>query len=143
MVKGKGLYLDICLEKEIRDLLNEKSRVPDFGNARGVRNVVDKVVQNQNDRLVRLMMEGEAVSKNDYMIIKKEDITGVTETESQSTVEDLMAQLNRLTGLGQVKKKVSAMIDSTMITKAQKEKGTNYAGIWNFASGVQGKCGNW
>lgn len=141
MVKGKGLYLDICLEKEIRDLLNEKSRVPDFGNARGVRNVVDKVVQNQNDRLVRLMMEGEAVSKNDYMIIKKEDITGVTETESQSTVEDLMAQLNRLTGLGQVKKKVSAMIDSTMITKAQKEKGLTTQGYGTLHLVFKGNAG--
>ena len=141
MVKGKGLHLDIGLEKEIQNLLNEKSRVPDFGNARGVRNVVDEVVQNQNDRLVRLMMEGVNVSKNDYMIIKKEDITGVTSEESESTIEELKAQLNSLTGLNSVKKKVSAMIDSTMIVKAQKEKGLSTQGYGTLHLVFKGNAG--
>lgn len=108
----------------------------------GVRNVVDEVVQNQNDRLVRLMMEGVNVSKNDYMIIKKEDITGVTSEESESTIEELKAQLNSLTGLNSVKKKVSAMIDSTMIVKAQKEKGLSTQGYGTLHLVFKRKCGN-
>ena len=106
-----------------------------------MRNVVDEVVQNQNDRLVRLMMEGVNVSKNDYMIIKKEDITGVTSEESESTIEELKAQLNSLTGLNSVKKKVSAMIDSTMIVKAQKEKGLSTQGYGTLHLVFKGNAG--
>ena len=120
MLKGKGLHLDVDLELEVRNLLSERSRVPDFGNARGVRNVAEKVIQNQNDRLMRLMMEGEPVGKNDYVIIRKEDITGITDETSVLSVEELMDKLNSLTGLSGVKNKVHAMIDSAMIAKKQK-----------------------
>ncbi len=141
MLKGKGLHLDVDLELEVRNLLSERSRVPDFGNARGVRNVAEKVIQNQNDRLMRLMMEGEPVGKNDYVIIRKEDITGITDETSVLSVEELMDKLNSLTGLSGVKNKVHAMIDSAMIAKKQKEMGIGTQGMGTLHLVFKGNAG--
>jgi replication-associated recombination protein RarA len=142
MIKGKGLYLDADLGQEIRSLLEQKSRVSDFGNARGVRNVVEKVIENQNERLIALEQEKDTVSKNEYLIIRKEDLYGKNESDAEETsVDALLEELNRLTGLGSVKQKVQKMIDTAVVNHKLKEAGIANQGFGTLHLVFKGNAG--
>ncbi len=112
IVKEKGLVLDRNTQEAVYNLIKDKSGKRDFGNARGVRNLVDKVKSALDRRLVQLQSQGEILSKNDYDIIRVEDIESLIKEESlkEKTVEELIEDLNNMTGLGSVKKKVREMV---------------------------------
>ena len=46
----------------------------DFGNARGVRNILQKVVRNKNNRIAEKLSLGEKIDEEDFLTIKEEDI---------------------------------------------------------------------
>ena len=76
MVKKAGL--DICPDalEEVGKILCGMSQQQrnDFGNARGVRNIFERLVTNQANRLVML----EEPSREDLILLKKEDTSGLT-----------------------------------------------------------------
>lgn len=61
---------DACL----RDVLMQKEKEIDFGNARGVRNLFDHINLAQADRLAKLRREGTAITKDMLTTFEKEDI---------------------------------------------------------------------
>lgn len=142
MVKGKGLYLDTDLDKEIHSLLQQKSRVSDFGNARGVRNVVEKVIENQNERLVILEQNNSDVSKNEYLIIRKDDLVEKKLiNDSEQSIEELLEELHHLTGLHSVKEKVQKMIDTVIVNQKLKEAGISNQGFGTLHLVFKGNAG--
>jgi len=72
MAKNAGLQIEEDAQKKVYFMLSQKKEVEwkDFGNARGVRNLFEKFVINQANRLVLL----ERPTKEDLITIKKEDI---------------------------------------------------------------------
>ena len=50
----------------------EKDKVKDFGNARGVRNVVEKIEKSRNSRLVEIINDD--ISDDELMTVTREDI---------------------------------------------------------------------
>ena len=113
MVKGKNMQLGMDTEDALKQMIEVKSKIPDFGNARGVRNLFDDVQEAMNDRMLRLKISGEPVTKNQYDIICKEDIEIVAgrKTEGEKTLEELLDEVKALTGLAGVKEKVQEMVD--------------------------------
>ena len=74
MVKGKNMRLDTGTEELLLPLITVKSQVKDFGNARGVRNLVEDVIEIQNARLSMLNKAGEELTADQYITICVEDL---------------------------------------------------------------------
>ena len=72
MAEKAGLELEVPAQRKLLRLLGRKSEEEwqDFGNARGIRNLFEKFVMNQANRLVLL----EKPTKEDLITIKKEDV---------------------------------------------------------------------
>lgn len=72
MAANAGLSLEKAAKKEVgvylRKLNAEQKK--EFGNARGIRNLFEKIVMHQANRLIQL----DAPSKEDLMTIRKEDV---------------------------------------------------------------------
>lgn len=72
MAEKAGLELEVPAQRKLLRLLGRKSEEEwqDFGNARGIRNLFEKFVMNQANRLVLM----ETPTKEDLVTIKKEDV---------------------------------------------------------------------
>ena len=72
MAQKAGLKIDDAAKQKVLELLRKKRKEQwkDFGNARGMRNMFEKFVVNQANRLVKL----ENPTRDDLMTIKEEDV---------------------------------------------------------------------
>lgn len=121
-VEDSGMYLDADAEDEARSILDEKSRIPDFGNARGVENVFNEVVRNHQKRLSNL--KEEYISAADIKTIKREDLRTEKELEKKhNTVQEWYDELDSLTGLQSVKDQVKQMAAKVKVNQIRKERG--------------------
>ncbi|MBK7212101.1 MAG: AAA family ATPase [Bacteroidales bacterium] len=100
-----------------------QSRTKSFGNARVMRNLFEEVIRLQSGRLAML----HDISDTDLATIREEDITEAVKDEfadeKQETIEDVLKELNSLTGLENVKKDVLTLVNYIRIEKMRKEKG--------------------
>jgi SpoVK/Ycf46/Vps4 family AAA+-type ATPase len=128
MVRGKKMQLAPDANEALQQMLEVRSKIPDFGNARGVRNLFEEVVEALNERLVRESV-GMPLSGEQYDTICKEDIECVAgkKLEGEKTLEELLEELNSLTGLGSVKAKVQEMVDDLQVKAYMKEQGLDVA----------------
>lgn len=134
IVREKGMLLDRNTSDAVLRLIKEKSAKKDFGNARGVRNLVEKVKSSMERRLMEMKSEGELLSRNDYDIIKAQDIEAIINQKSvkENTVEDLLKDLENMTGLASVKRKVREMV--ALIKRKQISEELNYEVNNSFGS---------
>ena len=72
MAEKAGLKIDDAAKQKVLELLRKKRKEQwkDFGNARGMRNMFEKFVVNQANRLVKL----ENPTRDDLMTIKEDDV---------------------------------------------------------------------
>ncbi|MBK7172065.1 MAG: AAA family ATPase [Bacteroidales bacterium] len=120
---------DFRIEQEAIDKLLRytgflyQSRTKSFGNARVMRNLFEEVVRLQSGRLAMLPH----ISDDDLVTFTESDITEAVKDEfadeKQETLEDVLKELQLLTGLGNVKKDVSTLINYIKIEKMRREKG--------------------
>lgn len=128
MVKGNRMRLGADTSDALYQMLDIKSRVSDFGNARGVRNLFEEVKEAMNERILTMHTKGIPVNKNQYDIIGKEDIETVMgrKSKNEKTLEELVEELNNLTGLESVKRKVQEMIDDIQVKEYMKSQSLVY-----------------
>lgn len=77
--KNNGFIVSESTIRALNDMLENISDMEQFGNARGIRNVFDKAVMNQANRLVRL----KNVSNSDLTTIIASDLPSVSSFESK------------------------------------------------------------
>lgn len=126
MVKKDKRYLDPDTKDSIIRLISLKCKAAEFGNARGVRNLVNLVETAQDERLSSMIRSGQTPGSNDYDIIRNEDVQaalGLADTSSDKSVEELLNELDSMTGLESVKKKVHQIVDEARFNIVAKEKG--------------------
>ena len=125
MVRQKGMILNRGIGDALYQMLEVKSKVPGFGNARGVRNLFEEVMEAMDERLLGMKMMGMPLAQNQFDIIVKEDIGVVAgkKLDGEKTLEELLEEVNGLTGLVGVKQKVQEMVDDILIKQMMKEKG--------------------
>lgn len=125
MVKSRGMGIEEGCEKTVTNYIRSKASRKDFGNARGVRNLVDKVLECQNMRLMDMKAGGEMPAAQNFIMIKKEDMLAANEKSNigVKTLEDWMEDLNALTGLESVKRKVEEMVFRMQIIKERIARG--------------------
>jgi len=120
-VSKAGMRLDAGIEDYVMELLKQRSREKDFGNARGVRNVFESVKSNQRDRLAQMPVD--MIRDEDFFLIKREDLGEVGQVQGQKTIAEYLAELNDLTGLASVKEKVNSMVATAEVNKRLQEMG--------------------
>ena len=135
-LKNQGLLLEYNLEEKLYNLFEIKSKEKDFGNARGVRNVFEKICTNQSNRLSGI--DRSLISKNDYLLIKEEDLGMELEEDA---IEKCLKELESLTGLRSVKEKVNSVISTVQVNKKYQEMGIGSQGYGTLHMVFKGNAG--
>lgn len=73
MLKDKNFVLQAEAEEPVQRLIAERSQEGGFGNARGVRNIVEKIIERHNDRIGEMLSEGGNPSDEELITITTED----------------------------------------------------------------------
>ena len=74
MIKNRGLnYSDNVLPK-VKEEINKKYMEKDFGNARGIRNILETIIRNQNNRIAKELAEGKKLCTSDFTTILHQDV---------------------------------------------------------------------
>ncbi|MCH5235391.1 MAG: AAA family ATPase [Muribaculaceae bacterium] len=128
MIKSQGYTLDEKADKMI-DKFFEKmyvSRKKDFGNARDVRNVVDKAIKAQNSRVQKAIKEG-GFDKTQEFVITMADING---NEKQAkTVDEVIASMDDLIGMTDIKEEIRKLANVAMVNRMRMERGIGAAAL--------------
>ena len=125
MVEKDKRMLDRDTSDTIRELIRAGSKSLDFGNARGVRNLVGQVETALDERLFQMVASGKQPSINDYEIIRKEDIEAVLNhaTDGSKTLEELLEDINGMEGLAELKIILNQTVNSVKAAQLKKEMG--------------------
>ncbi len=125
MVSKDKRYLDSDTREAVKELIAARSKTADFGNARGVRNLVDLVESAQDERLSALIREGKVLGGNDYDIIRKDDVEAVLNhrSEGSKTLEELLEDLNKMEGLTALKEAVYKNVNAVKAAERKKQLG--------------------
>ena len=120
-----GMLLEPSAKEPLAEFIALRVKQPDFGNARGVRNLFDDVREIQNERLLTEEAKGNRLSAKDYDIITRRDIETAfgKKTTGEKTIEDLLGEISQLTGLEGAKKKIQEMVDQAEVRRAMEERG--------------------
>ncbi len=132
MLASKKLAIEESVRKKIKQYFNElyRNRDKNFGNARIVRNLVEKL---QREHLLRLAdIDEEERKKIDGALIVEEDLEKVLEEKKKKKVfiegneeklQEYINELNNLIGLDSVKNEVQRLIKSLKISEMRKQRG--------------------
>ena len=124
-IEKKGKRIENGLDKKIRELIATKSKEQNFGNARGVRNLVETVISMQAVRIQEKNLSGEKLDQSDFVIIRAEDIVIPEDgtIPKAKNINELLKDLNKMTGLGAVKRKVNELVNLAKSNQERKERG--------------------
>lgn len=127
MVKADHRILGRDTNDAVMELIRSGSKALDFGNARGVRNLVGLVEAALDERLFNMVSNGIQPTTNDYEIIRKEDIEAVLNhsTDGSKTLDELLEDLNSLEGLTELKQIVMDNVRKVKAAQKKKELGLN------------------
>ena len=119
--KRRNYILEDGMLPYVRSVLEERVRTSDnFGNARGVRNLFDNVIKNQQSRIAKLSDWGVDEERK----LKKEDLGGeLKEIEHPKTVDELLAELNAMIGLASVKDQIGRFVANVRVNEARRAAG--------------------
>lgn len=128
MVKKGGRKLAAGTDEIVKKLITEKSKMPDFGNARGVRNVYEEVLAEQSNRIQNVLSKEENtenIEKNLFDIIQIEDIEAVAahKLPGEKTMEELLQDMNNMPGLYEAKQVVYNQISRLQYQNIVKGRG--------------------
>ena len=62
------------LDDKVVALISKYSKTSDFGNARGVRNLVDKIAEQRSVRISDIFLEGRTPTPEELQTVIEEDI---------------------------------------------------------------------
>lgn len=140
MVAEKEYTLEEDADEVIRKVLEKKSTGKDFGNARGVRNVLREVIENLDFRIAN-----EDVPAEEFAIIRKVDIEKVVETGEEEAeekdVDAILAELDSMVGLGSVKEAVHKIVEMAQYNKWAQEEGIDEEGFGSMHMLFKGNAG--
>lgn len=128
MIQSQGYTLDADADRMI-DKFFEKmyvSRKRDFGNARDVRNAVDKAIKAQNSRVQKALNEV-GFDKSQEFVLKMSDITG--NEKPAKTVDEVIASMDDLIGMTEIKNEIRKLANVAMVNRMRMERGLGAAAL--------------
>ncbi|MDE6300819.1 MAG: AAA family ATPase [Muribaculaceae bacterium] len=126
MIKSQGYTLDENADQMI-DKFFEKmyvGRQKDFGNARDVRNAVDKAIKAQNSRVQQALRE-HGFDKSQEFVLTMSDITG--NEKPPKTVDEVIASMDDLIGMTDIKQEIRKLANVAMVNRMRMERGLGAA----------------
>ena len=105
-------------EQAFKVKINQEKVVPQFANARAVRNIMEEAMRERAFRLSE-----KSVTKDDLVILEPLDFGIDPNQLFGDNIEDLMAQLRNLVGLKDVKKQVSSIMNYVRAEKRREKMG--------------------
>ncbi len=133
ILEKDGLELSKELKKQLHKYYTElyRNRDKNFGNARVVRNIVERAKQKRLIRLADLPPEERAKEENQKLKIEDFDVLVKETTKAKhyelsadpEGLQNALEELNKLTGLRSVKEAVNKLINSLKVAKLRKERG--------------------
>ena len=130
MAKSNSYDLSSDGEKRAKEVITEiyRTRKNDFANGRTMRNLLDDTIRRMPERLAALTQEERTVealstiTEVDFPFEKKEELT----------IDEVLAELDAMIGMTDIKKTVREIANKIQIQKEQEEKdGTKSAGEGN------------
>ena len=120
-VKNKEYMLTSSAEATLGTVIKKiyETRTKTFANARTIRNLFDETIRRQSKRVMQLS-ESEQ-TKQAYMQILPEDILLENEEDKVLTKDDILSELDKMIGLGGVKKAVRELMNSIEMAKERAE----------------------
>jgi len=133
IAQKEGLKLNKNLKKKLFKYYNEvyRNRDSNFGNARLVRNIMDAAIQKRLLRLAEIPKAERNGGNDAELIVEDFDVLLTHETEAQKyeisadpeEVKNVLRELNKLTGLKNVKESVRKLINRIKVSKLRKAQG--------------------
>ena len=118
----KTYLYDEAVEAAIQNEISKNFGKSDFGNARGVRNLVERMILKQSSRVVSIPKEQR--TRDTLVTILEQDVTGEAPKQGkEKTYEELIEELNQLIGLRSVKEEVSDIADNVSMAEEYKRRG--------------------
>ena len=75
ILEKRGLQIEEGLQKTVRSTIKkEKEKTEDFGNARGVRNLLEQCIRRKDSRLAASLREGKKLDDEEILTIRREDL---------------------------------------------------------------------
>ncbi len=130
-LKSKELEIDLKAKKLLDKYYNEiyRKRDKNFGNARIIRNLIEKAQQKMALRLIENPTDDKKASKNLTVDDIKEIVSPDQQKKAYQTKGDPeklkkhLEELNTLTGLDSVKKSVERLVSGIKVAQLRKERG--------------------
>ncbi|MGM9708178.1 MAG: AAA family ATPase [Prevotella sp.] len=126
MLKGEKITLDSHDETWARNYFQKMylMRNSKFGNARDVRNVLDKAKKQQAKRIFELQKTQPAVAAAEDTVLRKMDIVG---NENEKTKDEVLAELDAFVGMDSIKKQVRELANKILIERMSIDAGVGTA----------------
>lgn len=122
IVLSKNYSIEERALESVREILAGEMRKPDFGNGRGVRNLFQKIVIAQKQRVSEMTDWGE----NEQLIIRQADCVAAYESlGAKVSKEDVLKELDAMTGLTSVKAEVRSLVNQIEINELRKKAGAS------------------
>ena len=136
-------------EDVLTKLMQEASMQPDFGNARGVRNLFEEVHNALQERLVRMQAEGIEITANDFVILRREDFKSVLDTYEagpraweENDIDAILEEADSIPGFASAKEAVHKLVDRVMYREYMNELGQgNDKGLGSLHMLFKGNAG--
>ena len=142
MLTVAGKRLDEGCEELLKVYIEENRSKRDFGNARGIRNLRDKLITAQALRLDAQMADGAVLTSQDFALITAEDFDSLVEDSGKrKTLEDWMAELDALTGLASVKEQVRQLTALARTNAEARRMGLSSTGFGTLHMVFTGNAG--
>ena len=124
MLKERGFHAEEAAVKEAYDIFDKVRRSDNFGNGRYVRNLMERAVRQQSERLMSVRKNPGNIREDELFLISKADI-GRLETgqKEKRTVGTARKELDEMIGLDTVKKVIHKAIANYKLHKLYTEKG--------------------
>lgn len=145
--EGPDWHIAPDTENSIKSLLKASAGADkDFGNARGVRNVLDLVKSCLNTRMAEESERGIEHTLEEMNTICVADIEraaagSLENIEEEKSFEELKAELFGMTGLASVKNQVNSIVNTIYINKRRAEAGMPVADIGTMHMIFAGNAG--
>ena len=120
IVTSDGYSIEGRAMDVVKELLKQEMKKPNFGNGRDVRNLYEKIRTAQRNRIAELSDWGEG----EQLIIRTQDCaTAGNVLGDEQTTDQILAELEAMTGLASVKKEVQTLVNAAKVNAMRKANG--------------------